>query len=62
VVSDHSNATLFGRHVESTPMFPGDTLIVPTFVNKVTFLRGLTDWSQVVSNFALGAAAVNLLR
>jgi polysaccharide biosynthesis/export protein len=62
VVSEHSNTTLFGRRIESMPMFPGDTLVVPTFVNKITFLRGLTDWSQVVSNFALGAAAVNLLR
>jgi hypothetical protein len=43
-------------------MFPGDTLVVPTYVNKSTFLRGLTDWSQVVANFALGAAAVNLLK
>jgi polysaccharide biosynthesis/export protein len=61
VVSE-SNSTLFGRRIESLPMFPGDSVVVPTFVNKVTFLRGLTDWSQVVSNFALGAAAVNLLR
>jgi protein involved in polysaccharide export with SLBB domain len=62
VVSENANSSVFGRHIESTPMFPGDSLIVPTYVNKVTFLRGLTDWSQVIANFALGAAAVNLLR
>jgi hypothetical protein len=29
---------------------------------RTTFLRALRDWSQVFSQFALGAAAVNILR
>ncbi|WP_348263796.1 SLBB domain-containing protein [Telmatobacter sp. DSM 110680] len=43
-------------------IYPGDTIIVPEQLNKTTLLRGLTDWSAVFSQFALGAAAINLLR
>ena len=43
-------------------MYPGDTIVVPTQLNKTTFLRGLTDWSTVISQFALGVAAINLLQ
>jgi protein involved in polysaccharide export with SLBB domain len=43
-------------------IYPGDTIIVPERLNKTTVLRGLTDWSAVFSQFALGAAAINILR
>lgn len=43
-------------------IYPGDTIIVPEQLNKTTLLRGLTDWSAVFSQFALGAAAVNVIR
>jgi hypothetical protein len=42
-------------------MHPGDTLVVPAHINKTTFTRGLMDWSQIFSNLALGAAAINVL-
>jgi protein involved in polysaccharide export with SLBB domain len=47
---------------ERQPIYPGDTIIVPASVNKATFLRGLTDWSSVFSQFALGAAAIQILK
>ncbi len=62
VLSKPEGGSLFSRNIESLKLLPGDTLVVPTYVNKVTFLRGLTDWSQVIANFALGAAAVNVLK
>jgi polysaccharide export outer membrane protein len=62
VLAKPEGGSLFSRNIESQKLLPGDTLVVPTFVNKVTFLRGLTDWSQVIANFALGAAAVNVLK
>jgi protein involved in polysaccharide export with SLBB domain len=43
-------------------IYPGDTIVVPQQLNKTSLLRGLTDWSQVFSQFALGAAAINLLK
>jgi hypothetical protein len=42
-------------------MYPGDTLVVPSYINHTTFLRGLMDWTQIFSNLALGAAAINVL-
>ncbi len=47
---------------EGLPLNPGDTIVVPEQINKTTFLKGLKDWSQVFSQFALGAAAINILR
>lgn len=44
------------------PIYPGDTIVVPASINKATFLRGLTDWSTVFSQFALGAAAIQILK
>jgi hypothetical protein len=42
-------------------MYPGDTLVVPTYINRATFVRSLLDWSQILANFGLGAAAINVL-
>ena len=51
-----------GNEFSHLPIYPGDTIVVPTSINKATFLRGLTDWSQVFSQFALGAAAIEILK
>jgi polysaccharide biosynthesis/export protein len=60
-VVSHGTAVLFAKGFDSLSMYPGDTLVVPTYVNKPTFTRNLMDWSQILSNLALGAAAVNVL-
>jgi hypothetical protein len=44
------------------PEFTGDTIAIPEQLNKTTLLRGPTDWSAVFSQFALGAAAVKVIR
>ncbi len=51
-----------GDNFESQVIYPGDTIVVPEQLNKTTLLRGLTDWSAVFSQFALGAAAINVLK
>jgi hypothetical protein len=53
---------LFAANFDSLRMYPGDTLVMPTNVTKTTVLRGLLDWSQVISGFGIGAAAVNVLK
>jgi protein involved in polysaccharide export with SLBB domain len=47
---------------ESIRVQPGDAVIVPTNLTKISKVRSLLDWSQVVSGFGLGVAAVNVLR
>jgi polysaccharide export outer membrane protein len=61
VVARSTSVHPFGRSFDSLPVHPGDTLVVPTYINRTTFVRGLMDWSQIFSNLALGAAAVNVL-
>jgi polysaccharide biosynthesis/export protein len=61
VVSRSTGSVLFGKSFDALHMYPGDTLVVPAYINKSTFVRNLTDWSQIFTNLALGAAAVNVL-
>lgn len=51
--SDNFNATL---------VFPGDTIVIPEKPIKPTTLRNLLDYSQVLSQFAVGAAAITVLK
>jgi polysaccharide export outer membrane protein len=62
VVSREMRSRLFSGSFDSLRMYPGDTLVMPGNVAKTTLLRSLLDWSQVISNFGLGAAAVNVLK
>ena len=62
VVSKSWGDGLLAASFEGLRLNPGDTIVVPEQVNKTTFLKGLKDWSQVFSQFALGAAAINILR
>ncbi len=40
---------------------PGDTLFVPEQMNKTTFIQMAKDWTQILSQFGLGAAAIKVL-
>jgi hypothetical protein len=51
---------------ESTKLMPGDTVVVPSKVDREsgynTLMRGLRDWTQIFSNLGIGAAAIKTLR
>jgi polysaccharide export outer membrane protein len=44
-------------HFDSIEIRPGDAVIVPSNSMKVSMIRNLLDWSQVLSGFGLAAAA-----
>jgi protein involved in polysaccharide export with SLBB domain len=46
---------------EDLHLNPGDTLVVPEKTLRPTALRGFMDWTQIFSQLALGAAAINIL-
>ncbi|MFM2005760.1 MAG: hypothetical protein RLZZ09_1415, partial [Pseudomonadota bacterium] len=52
--------------LERVELMPGDTLVVPERGNRetfwTTFTRGLKDWSQILYQFGLSAAAIKTLR
>jgi protein involved in polysaccharide export with SLBB domain len=62
VVSKETAPKFWSGGFDSMVMMPGDTLVVPEQVNKGSGFRSFRDWSQVLANFGLAAAAINILR
>jgi len=65
VVSSDSDSWFFGK-VGGLEVMPGDTIVVPEKVDRQTawtkFTQGAREWTQILANFGLGAAAVKTLR
>ena len=58
---------LFGYGgLQKQPLYPGDAIVVPNQLDFETWgralVRNLKDWSQIFSQFGLGAAAIQTLR
>lgn len=55
-----------GGGLQSQPLYPGDAVVVPNQLDFETWgralVRNLKDWSQIFSQFGLGAAAIQTLR
>lgn len=65
VVSSESQGWFFGK-IGGFEIMPGDTIVVPEKLDKQTawtkFTQGAREWTQILANFGLGAAAVKTLR
>jgi protein involved in polysaccharide export with SLBB domain len=61
VVSRDTGKGLWSAQFVSLRVYPGDTIVVPEKTFKPSAIRGVIEWSQLVSNFALGAAALSIL-
>ncbi|MCE5310607.1 MAG: hypothetical protein LLG20_23450, partial [Acidobacteriales bacterium] len=61
-VTPRQGANLFHNSFESSKLNPGDSVVVPQMVFKPGFMRGMRDWTEVLSQMALGAAAINVLK
>ncbi|HVT97594.1 MAG TPA: SLBB domain-containing protein [Acidobacteriaceae bacterium] len=61
VISRAAENGIWGNQFDNLRMNPGDTIVVPNKTFKPSILRGILDWSQLFSQFALGAAAINVL-
>jgi protein involved in polysaccharide export with SLBB domain len=63
VVSRAKSKTIWGGNdFNNLRINPGDTIVVPEKTFRVSALRGIIDWSQMFSQFALGAAALSILK
>jgi protein involved in polysaccharide export with SLBB domain len=62
VVSKDTASKFWGGGFDSMVMMPGDTLVVPPNTDKGAWLRNFKDWSQILFNFGLAAAAINVLK
>lgn len=60
-LSGQSFHGLFSGGFKTLKLMPGDTVVVPEKLDKGAVLRGFKDWTQIVTQFVLGAAAVKVL-
>ena len=58
VLNENRSMGWFNGGIESVKLLPGDTIVVPEKIDRTTFIKGLKDWSQILAQFGLGAAAV----
>jgi protein involved in polysaccharide export with SLBB domain len=62
VISRASVNGPWGNEFDRLRMNPGDTIVVPEKNFRPGALRGFLDWSQLFSQFALGAAALSVIQ
>ncbi len=48
-------------HVESAPIYPGDTIVVPPILDRRAFLQRIVDVATIVGNIGVGAATIAIL-
>jgi len=58
----HSGSGWLSSSFQSDRLNRGDTVVVPEKLDRVGFIRNLKDYTQIFSQFALGAAAINVLK
>jgi protein involved in polysaccharide export with SLBB domain len=62
IFSRDASGGLWGDRFGSAPIHPGDTVVVPEKPIRPSTLREVIDWSQVFSQFAIGAAAIEVIK
>jgi polysaccharide biosynthesis/export protein len=62
VISKTTTSHLWTGGFDTLRLQAGDTVVVPEQTNKGAFLRSFKDWSQILANFGLAAAAINVLK
>ena len=61
VTGPEAYSGLFNGSIDNAPIYPGDAIIVPEKINRTTFTKNLIEYSTILSQFALGAAAIKVL-
>jgi protein involved in polysaccharide export with SLBB domain len=51
-----------GSTLGDVAALPGDTIFMPEELDKTTFVQNLKDWTQILSQFGLGIAAIHSLK
>ena len=62
VLSRTNTSGTWSASLGSMRAIPGDTIVVPARLDKGNVMRAIKDWSQVIGQIGLGAAAINVLR
>jgi protein involved in polysaccharide export with SLBB domain len=66
IESNASGFALWRSSVMSKKLYPGDTIFVPGVIDRRTaytqFIQGVKDWTTILYQFGLGAAALKTIR
>jgi len=62
VVGYDSTRSAWRSDFDDLRIFPGDTIVIPEKTFHPSALRGVMEWSQMFSQFALGAASISIIR
>jgi hypothetical protein len=62
VVSREKTTGFWSSDFDRLSIHPGDSVVVPQKAIKGSAVRAIVDWSQMFSQFALGAAALSVLK
>ncbi|MCE4558033.1 SLBB domain-containing protein [Roseateles cellulosilyticus] len=57
-----SSGWLSGNSLSTLAALPGDTVFVPEELNKTTFMQEAKDWTQILYQFGIGAAALKTIK
>jgi protein involved in polysaccharide export with SLBB domain len=60
VISKRQSGWIMGSF-DSERLMPGDTIVVPEDFDRTTWMKTLKDWTQILYQFGLGAAALKVL-
>jgi protein involved in polysaccharide export with SLBB domain len=62
IIARRDSSGFFGGGFESVKVMPGDTVVVPAQMDRETrynaIVRGLKDWTSILSNFGLGVVSL----
>jgi polysaccharide export outer membrane protein len=61
VISKQMHRSIWAGNFGSLKVMPGDTVVVPQRFRTGSTLRAVRDWTQIFSQFALGAAALKVI-
>jgi len=62
VVGYDSTRSAWRSDFDELRIYPGDTIVIPEKTFHPSVLRGVMEWSQMFSQFALGAASISIIR
>jgi hypothetical protein len=51
----------FAGSIDNRRLMPGDAIVVPEDFARTTWIKDLKDWTQILYQFGLGAAAIKVL-
>jgi len=60
-VSNDNHHTLLANSFNMAHLMPGDSIVVPEKLDKGVVLRGFKDWTLIIGQFIIGAAAAKVL-